>query len=140
MNSIQNLDSHSHSIIFKLQYHKLRYRMKLTQQLLVLLTAAVTSSAYVVVPSTMTSTCRYGSTETPDNANGSVTTASLVSPIALAPTIFTSEQIDAILPHRYPFALVDKVVEYEAGKSAVGVKCVTKVCFIHFVRNRNNSM
>lgn len=42
-------------------------------------------------------------------------------------TIFTSEQIDAILPHRYPFALVDKVIEYEEGKSAVGVKCVTKV-------------
>lgn len=42
-------------------------------------------------------------------------------------TIFTSEQIDAILPHRYPFALVDKVIEYEAGKRAVGIKCVTKV-------------
>ncbi|CAB9508656.1 dehydratase FabZ [Seminavis robusta] len=41
-------------------------------------------------------------------------------------TIFTSEDIDRILPHRYPFALVDKVVEYEAGTSAVGVKCVTK--------------
>ena len=41
-------------------------------------------------------------------------------------TIFTSEDIDKILPHRYPFALVDKVVEYEAGKSAVGIKCVTK--------------
>lgn len=44
-------------------------------------------------------------------------------------TIFTTEDIDRILPHRYPFALVDKVVEYEAGKSAVGIKCVTKVCF-----------
>lgn len=43
-------------------------------------------------------------------------------------TIFTTEQIDEILPHRYPFALVDKVIEYEAGKRAVGVKCVTKVC------------
>lgn len=30
--------------------------------------------------------------------------------------IFTSEDIDKLLPHRYPFALVDKVVEYEAGK------------------------
>ena len=43
-------------------------------------------------------------------------------------TIFTSEDIDRILPHRYPFALVDKVVEYEAGKRAVGIKSVTKVC------------
>jgi len=41
-------------------------------------------------------------------------------------TIFTSEEIDKILPHRYPFALVDKVIEYEAGESAVAVKCVTK--------------
>ena len=41
-------------------------------------------------------------------------------------TILTSEEIDKILPHRYPFALVDKVVEFEAGKSAVGIKCVTK--------------
>jgi hypothetical protein len=42
-------------------------------------------------------------------------------------TVFTTEDIDKILPHRYPFALVDKVVEYEAGKRAVGIKCVTKV-------------
>lgn len=31
-------------------------------------------------------------------------------------TVFTTEEIDELLPHRYPFALVDKVVEYEAGK------------------------
>ncbi len=31
-------------------------------------------------------------------------------------TKFTSEEISKILPHRYPFLLVDKVVEYEAGK------------------------
>jgi 3-hydroxyacyl-[acyl-carrier-protein] dehydratase len=42
-------------------------------------------------------------------------------------TVFTTEKIDAIIPHRYPFALVDKVVEYEAGKRAVGIKSVTKV-------------
>ena len=42
-------------------------------------------------------------------------------------TIFSSEDIDKILPHRYPFALVDKVIEYEAGKRAVGIKSVTKV-------------
>ena len=44
-------------------------------------------------------------------------------------TVLTSEDIDAVLPHRYPLALVDKVVEYEAGKRAVGIKSVTKVCF-----------
>jgi 3-hydroxyacyl-[acyl-carrier-protein] dehydratase len=41
-------------------------------------------------------------------------------------TVYTTEEIDKLLPHRYPFALVDKVIEYEAGKRAVGVKCVTK--------------
>mmetsp|Transcript_23263 Transcript_23263/g.60605 ORF Transcript_23263/g.60605 Transcript_23263/m.60605 type:complete len:187 (+) Transcript_23263:118-678(+) len=40
-------------------------------------------------------------------------------------TVFSLEEVQKILPHRYPFALVDKVIEYEAGKSAVGVKCVT---------------
>lgn len=41
-------------------------------------------------------------------------------------TIFPSEDVDKTIPHRYPFALVDKVIEYEAGKRAVGVKAVTK--------------
>ena len=40
-------------------------------------------------------------------------------------TIFTLEDIAKILPHRYPFLLVDKVVEYEMGKSAVGIKSVS---------------
>lgn len=29
------------------------------------------------------------------------------------------------LPHRYPFLLVDRIVEYEAGKRVVGLKNVT---------------
>lgn len=41
-------------------------------------------------------------------------------------TVFTTEDVDKFLPHRYPFALVDKIVEYEAGKKAVGIKQVTK--------------
>ena len=40
-------------------------------------------------------------------------------------TIFSLEDINGILPHRYPFLLVDKVVEYEMGKRAVGIKSVT---------------
>mmetsp|Transcript_18837 Transcript_18837/g.23368 ORF Transcript_18837/g.23368 Transcript_18837/m.23368 type:complete len:211 (+) Transcript_18837:75-707(+) len=39
--------------------------------------------------------------------------------------ILSLEDIEKILPHRYPFLLVDKVVSYEAGKRAVGVKSVT---------------
>lgn len=41
------------------------------------------------------------------------------------PVIMTSEQISKILPHRYPFLLVDRVVEFIPGKSAVGIKCIT---------------
>lgn len=36
-----------------------------------------------------------------------------------------SERIAEILPHRYPFLLVDRVVEIEPGKRAVAVKNVT---------------
>ncbi len=34
-------------------------------------------------------------------------------------------QIKEIIPHRYPFLLVDKILEVEEGKSAVGIKNVT---------------
>ena len=36
-----------------------------------------------------------------------------------------SNQIQEILPHRYPFLMVDKIVDFEAGKWAKGIKCVT---------------
>jgi len=36
-----------------------------------------------------------------------------------------SNEIQQILPHRYPFLLVDKIVELEPGKSAKGTKCVS---------------
>jgi 3-hydroxyacyl-[acyl-carrier-protein] dehydratase len=34
-------------------------------------------------------------------------------------------EIQKILPHRYPFLLVDRIVELEPGKKAVGIKNVT---------------
>jgi 3-hydroxyacyl-[acyl-carrier-protein] dehydratase len=34
-------------------------------------------------------------------------------------------QIKEIIPHRYPFLLVDKILEIEEGKRAVGLKNVT---------------
>lgn len=34
-------------------------------------------------------------------------------------------EIQKIIPHRYPFLLVDKVIELEEGKRAVGIKNVT---------------
>jgi 3-hydroxyacyl-[acyl-carrier-protein] dehydratase len=41
------------------------------------------------------------------------------------PTILTIEEIHKLLPHRYPFALVDKIIEYVPGQRAVGIKNVT---------------
>lgn len=36
-----------------------------------------------------------------------------------------TQQIKEIIPHRYPFLLIDKIVEIEEGKRAVGIKNVT---------------
>ncbi len=36
-----------------------------------------------------------------------------------------NKAIQGIIPHRYPFLLVDKVIEIEEGKKAVGIKNVT---------------
>ncbi len=40
-------------------------------------------------------------------------------------TVFTVEEIQKLLPHRYPFALVDRIIDYVPGKRAVGIKNVT---------------
>jgi 3-hydroxyacyl-[acyl-carrier-protein] dehydratase len=39
--------------------------------------------------------------------------------------VMTNEQIAKILPHRYPFLLVDRVVAFEPGKRICGIKCIT---------------
>ncbi len=36
-----------------------------------------------------------------------------------------SNQIQEILPHRYPFLMVDKITDFEPGKWAKGIKCVS---------------
>jgi 3-hydroxyacyl-[acyl-carrier-protein] dehydratase len=55
------------------------------------------------------------STETtPETNNHSSTQATL-----------TFEDIQKLLPHRYPFALVDRIIEYVPGTRAVGIKNVT---------------
>lgn len=41
------------------------------------------------------------------------------------PRTLNAAQIAEILPHRYPFALVDKITDYQPGVWARGVKCVT---------------
>ncbi len=39
--------------------------------------------------------------------------------------VLNIQQIEKLLPHRYPFLLVDKVIELEPDKRIVGIKCVT---------------
>jgi 3-hydroxyacyl-[acyl-carrier-protein] dehydratase len=42
-----------------------------------------------------------------------------------AVTMLTVNQIQAIIPHRYPMLLVDRILEIEPMKRAVGIKNVT---------------
>jgi 3-hydroxyacyl-[acyl-carrier-protein] dehydratase/UDP-3-O-[3-hydroxymyristoyl] N-acetylglucosamine deacetylase/3-hydroxyacyl-[acyl-carrier-protein] dehydratase len=39
--------------------------------------------------------------------------------------VLNIEQILGMLPHRYPFLLIDRVLEFEEGKSLVAIKNVT---------------
>lgn len=39
--------------------------------------------------------------------------------------MFDINQIKELVPHRYPFLLVDKILEIVEGKKAVGIKNVT---------------
>ena len=41
------------------------------------------------------------------------------------PRVLTSNQIQEILPHRFPFQLVDRITDYEPGQWAEGIKCVS---------------
>jgi 3-hydroxyacyl-[acyl-carrier-protein] dehydratase len=55
------------------------------------------------------------------------TDTSTTTEVASVPTKTTLsvEEIHALLPHRYPFALVDRIIDYVPGKSAVGIKNIT---------------
>jgi 3-hydroxyacyl-[acyl-carrier-protein] dehydratase len=39
--------------------------------------------------------------------------------------VLDAEQIQSIIPHRYPFLLVDRIIEIEYGSRAVGIKNVS---------------
>ncbi len=45
--------------------------------------------------------------------------------VAKKDVIFDINAIKRILPHRYPFLLVDRILEFEAGKRIIGLKNVT---------------
>jgi len=40
-------------------------------------------------------------------------------------TTFSVEEIHQLLPHRFPFALVDRIIDYVPGERAVGIKNVS---------------
>lgn len=42
------------------------------------------------------------------------------------PRTLTAVEIETILPHRYPFALVDKILDYTPGQWARSIKCVSR--------------
>lgn len=44
---------------------------------------------------------------------------------AASKIILPIEEIHKLLPHRYPFSLVDRIIEYVPGERAVGIKNVT---------------
>lgn len=54
----------------------------------------------------------------------SVNSSSLNSNTELK-TTFSVQEIHQLLPHRYPFALVDRIIDYVPGEKAVGIKNVT---------------
>jgi len=40
--------------------------------------------------------------------------------------VHTTREIEALIPHRWPILMVDRIVEYDAGaKRIVGVKAIT---------------
>ena len=39
--------------------------------------------------------------------------------------MINTRQIEVIIPHRYPFLLIDRILEIEEGKCAVGIQNVT---------------
>src|SRR5215831_7480813 len=45
--------------------------------------------------------------------------------MAVHETVLDATQIQALIPHRYPFLLVDRVIELQPGKRAVGLKHVS---------------
>ena len=62
------------------------------------------------------------------NTNSTQNTASTPLAVEAASsekTTFTTEEIPQLLPHRYPFALVDRIIDYVPGEQATGIKNVT---------------
>lgn len=67
----------------------------------------------------------------PNAVSSSVPDTALDTALDMAPdtapckTTFSAEEIQQMLPHRYPFALVDRIIDFVPGKSIVGIKNVS---------------
>lgn len=63
---------------------------------------------------------------TPDSL-GSDSENHQTNSVALKTTksVLTTEELQKLLPHRYPFSLVDRIIEYVPGERAVGIKNVS---------------
>jgi 3-hydroxyacyl-[acyl-carrier-protein] dehydratase len=48
-------------------------------------------------------------------------------PLVIDPSLEQADTLDVkrLIPHRYPFLMIDRVANIAAGVSAVGIKCVT---------------
>lgn len=71
----------------------------------------------------MTTTVNRSTTQTEDNAIAQ--RHSVIAEIPPQQTTFNVLEIQELLPHRYPFALVDRILDYVPAKKAVGLKNVT---------------
>lgn len=71
------------------------------------------------------------SSATSSSGNGSAavlktpTNGVIDAPSETVKTTYSAEEIYALLPHRYPFALVDRIIDYVPGKQATGIKNVS---------------
>ena len=103
--------------------------MKIASLLLASLLSSSASAFYVGPKATaaVTRTTTSSSSSTRLYAEDEEMSAEAISSLTKdVKTVLTVEEVDATLPHRYPFALVDKVIYLEPGKKAIGVKSVTK--------------
>ncbi len=65
-------------------------------------------------------------TATPNLIGDPAPPAATKDPLASPGTVHSVREIEALIPHRWPFLLVDRIVEYDAdAKRIVGIKAVT---------------
>ena len=62
----------------------------------------------------------------PDGAAASDGAAATTDPTRIPGVVHTTAEIESLIPHRHPFLLVDRIVEYDAeAKRIVGLKGIT---------------